>query len=1318
MLQSPSTAVFHPHFSPWLADSEQLARTLVGHHDIVRDFLGRLAAVERGGAANHVLLVGPRGIGKTHVLCLIERYVSGRLQIPQDWTGPSKAWVSAFFTEEEYAGQDSLANFLLNLLAKLREALPPEQLWSLPENLHREADHAVIDCCFERLERFHTERNKRVLLVVDNLKKVFQQWPEDERARLRSFLSRNNFLLILGSAPSVFGEVMDQRAAFHDFFEVRILSELSNEQMLDLLSRRFAEDGRQAEFETRREELSKKIPAIEVLTGGNPRLVLFLYQIATRSAFLDIEVALRNLLEEVREYFVRRFDELPDQARKVLDTIAQMPGPATPTEIAEAARLRVAIVNAQLKRLKEGHYVQPIKLQRRKATRYDITERLFRIWRQTATVAGRQRFRFLADFLKLYFTPEEIRALYSHHDQYLRTALNAPRDEIIRHVGELYYFQAASEGDIRYGAFSSRVESLMKIGEWRWAEEEAQCFAAESLKQHDKLGATAAYKAQAGVHLHAGRCPEALEDINKLIELGAPEDAASVAEQFLKANPDSAEGQIYFGACLVNLGDSARALDAFRKAAEVGKPTAPLRNLEAAALCNLGRWEEALRCAEEAVVLDPAQASGWQLLGLSANNLGHYERALEAFRKAVQMEEPTAELWTNQAIALNHLERWEEALHCAERAVALDINGASAWEQLGAAAFHLGRYQQALEAVRKVAGLRGPSAGLWTNQAIALNNLARWQEALQCAEQAVALDPSFAAGWEHLGIAAGNLSHHERALEACRKAGEVGQPTADLWTNQAIALNKLERWDEALQCAGRAVALDASFGGGWEQLGVAAYNMGRYERALGAFGKAAEVGQPTAALWTNQAIMLNKLRRWEEARQCAEQAVALDPNCADAWEQLGAAVGSLGQDQRALEALRKAAEVGQPTADLWTCQAIALNKLRRWEEALHCAEQAVALDANNAEAWRQLGAAVGNLGQDQRALEAFRKAAEVGQPTADLWTNQAIALSKLRRWEEALHCAEQAVTLNASRGRGWEELGVAVANLGNHERALEAFRKAAEVDKPTARILTLQAAALRCLGRYQEGLNVLEAVLASEPDSSTAWIEKGWTLAALDSFEEALKCAERAREHGSSARDYHHARGDLLLLAGRFQDGLYDLDSGLRVEPNDWDMQTDRLIALGCLGRQGPLMEALPAALAQVHIPPESVSTVLDFMYEVALNSLRRGDTHTSRGLFAATLEMKCWHASEWFGKQSGNFLRRLLDIKPEMFQSFVSLFAQKVGSEDVLKLLDPFVKASQFLQTRDLSVLERVFPEVRELVLDIIRRVDPQLHEETKRLT
>ena len=1046
MAPSRSPTGFHPHFSPWLADQEQLSRTLVGHHDILRDFLGSLQHVENGSPASHVLLVGPRGIGKTHVLCLAGHYASGRLPLPADWTGPAQPWVCVLFTEEEYAGQNSLANFLLAALTKLHEMLPSEPSWDLPAHIHGETDQSVIDCCFERLERFHAERGRKVLLLIDNLQKILQQWPEEDHQRFRSFLSRNNLLVIFGSAPSVFREVMGQKAAFHEFFEIRVLTELDNQQVLELLSRRFEEDGRQREFETRRDDLSKKIPAMEVLTGGNPRLVLFLYQIVTRSAFLDIEIALRSLLEDLREYFVGRFDGLPDQARKVLDTIAQMSGPATPTEISQAARLPVATVNAQLQRLKKGHYVRPIKLQRQKSTRYDITERLFRIWRQTATVAGRQRFRFLADFLKLYFTPEEVHALYSHHLEYLHGSTETSREEILRHVEELYYFQAAGQGDIRYGAFSNRMESLLRLGELRWAEEEAQSFAAESVRNQDKPGIIAAFRSQAAIHLQSGRYAEAVGDIEELIDADAGQDALSAAEGLVDADPQSS----------------------------------------------------------------------------------------------------------------------------------------NAWSCLGASAF--------------------------------------------------------------------NLGSHERALEAFRKAAKLGKPTAFLWTCQSLALGALGRHREALACLGQAVSLDA--------------------------------------------------------------------NDAVAWEWLGVSAGTLGDYERALEAFRTAARVGQPTPDLWGDQAITLRALGREQGALECFERVVSLDTNNAQAWEDLGLSAGVLGHYERALEAFRTAAKVGQPTATLWSHQAIALGAMGREQEALNCAERAVSLDASDARAWEWLGISAHSVGNHERALEAFRTAAKVGEASGDILERQAAALRLLGRPKEGLGVLEEALALEATNADLWRSKVWTLSELNRFEDALQCLDRARQLGAAPRSYHQDRGDLLLLAGRFREALAELEAGLAVEPDDLDLQADRQIALGCFRQLGPEMEALPPALAQLNIPQADVSSVCDLIHDVALNALRRGETRIARGLFAATLEMGDWSASEWFGKQVGRFLRRALDIQPQAFTALANLVAERVKDESVLKLLDPFLKANDLLRTKDVTILERLFVEVRELVLDIVRRVDPELHQQVQRLT
>ncbi len=194
-------------------------------------------------------------------------------------------------------------------------------------------------------------------------------------------------------------------------------------------------------------------------------------------------------------------------------------------------------------------------------------------------------------------------------------------------------------------------------------------------------------------------------------------------------------------------------------------------------------------------------------------------------------------------------------------------------------------------------------------------------------------------------------------------------------------------------------------------------------------------------------------------------------------------------------------------------------------------------------------------------------------------------------------------------------------------------------------------------------------------------------------------------------------RGDLLLLTGQYADALRELDMALSSEPDDWNIQADRQIALGCVGQQGPLMEALPAGLAQVKIPPPLESSVCNFAYDVALESLRRGENQIGLGLFAATLGRQSWHSSEWFRHQAGSFLRRTLDVSPGIYLDFVNLVAERVKDENTVKLLDPFLQAGEFLKTGNLVLLERLSPEVRELVLDIVRRVEPVRYEELRRL-
>ncbi len=73
--------------------------------------------------------------------------------------------------------------------------------------------------------------------------------------------------------------------------------------------------------------------------------------------------------------------------------------------------------------------------------------------------------------------------------------------------------------------------------------------------------------------------------------------------------------------------------------------------------------------------------------------------------------------------------------------------------------------------------------------------------------------------------------------------------------------------------------------------------------------------------------------------------------------------------------------------------------------------------------------------------------------------------------------------------------------------------------------------------------------------------------------------------------------------------------------------------------------------------------------------------------------------------------MRRVLDPHPNVFTELVQLMTKKITDENLLKLLDPFIKAAEFIEKKDVVLLEKLFPEVRELVLDIVKRADPEFY-------
>jgi tetratricopeptide (TPR) repeat protein len=582
-------------FSPNLASLRERRETFVGREAILEDLLARVRNI--GSGARHCILIGPRGIGKTHLLLLLADSIG-------DDEALASQWMVVRFAEEEYS-----ITSLVELLLGIVESLPDGQSRDIGRD---------VDLALGRILDFSAASGKRLLLLMDNIQLYFNRFPDTDIGRMRDILMSNSTFLVIGGAPSYFKQMTGYEEPFYNFFEPIHLAELRPEEVEEMLRRR-------AEFEGARkfleefEECRPKIRATAHLTGGNPRLILMLYQVMCESGVVEAAEAFTQLLDDLTPYFQGRMEGLPPQGGKVLDTLASMEGPSTSTELAEVAGMSVNTVTTYIKRLRYAGFIRQEKRRRSRSTRYEVTDRLFRMWREMRTETGRARLGLIIRFLELWYTPVELLGETGKLLTRLGEAQEGEKPQLLMHLG---YLKEAAPDLLR-----SEVE-------------------------------------RAYLYAEAGRLELAAAEIAPLKDLAS-------CDEDVKADPDDADAWVSRGAALGELDRHQEALENFRKAIELQPDLATAWTGRGAALGNLGRYEEALESFYKAVRLRPDYATAWTGRGMALRDLGRYEEALESFDRAVQLQPDLAAAWNNRGLALLNLGRHDEALESMKRTVEL-----------------------------------------------------------------------------------------------------------------------------------------------------------------------------------------------------------------------------------------------------------------------------------------------------------------------------------------------------------------------------------------------------------------------------------------------------------------------------------------------------------------------------------------------------------------------------------------------------------------------------------------------------------------------
>lgn len=454
-------------YNPRNVPLEEIEATFVARGGILDIILSDLRAMATSRTRQHFLITGPRGIGKTNLLLMI------RSRVAQDQELSSR-YLPVQTAEEEY----SIAS-LRDLFIRVGELLLEDgEDGDLKERLARAGianrEEEATELLIEGLKSHALNKGRIILLLVDNLDLILDQQMTDpaEAGRLRDLLMNDDFLVLVGAAPTHFDQVSGYERPFYNFFKSFDLEELPLTLVEELLRKRAAWEGNQA-FLDRFDEMRSRIAALYHLTGGNPRLVLVLYQFSLDSEVKELQEAVAELLDDMTPYYKHRLEDLSAQQRRLMDIFARLGRAATPSELAGETRMPLNLVNAVLKRLKECGFVSYAPQERRKKSYYIVSERLFRIWHQMRySPASRKKLEFLIEFIKLWYSPADWQAEATKLLREYRTAVSERGlEEAERYFIRLDYFlEAAPEDESGQAIALDTFRTCLESGDFQHAE--------------------------------------------------------------------------------------------------------------------------------------------------------------------------------------------------------------------------------------------------------------------------------------------------------------------------------------------------------------------------------------------------------------------------------------------------------------------------------------------------------------------------------------------------------------------------------------------------------------------------------------------------------------------------------------------------------------------------------------------------------------------------------------------------------------------------------------------------------------------------------
>ncbi|MCB2289426.1 tetratricopeptide repeat protein [Clostridium sp. CS001] len=704
-------------FDPHMKDANDLKSTFISGKKYLEDLMGDLKPKSNKLTSQSFLVVGPRGSGKSHFMKMMYYSIKENEILRENY-------IPIIFSEDLYV--TSMYHFLRDGILRIFNEINDSKIFGEKDDTYqqlkklekgfKEINKPLVrtsksEQLIERsdqqkkffviIREIYKITNCKIVFIVENLQDLLgTKFAAEDLKTLRAFLIESSSpLLLIGSAVTLFDKVQKYGEPFYNFFKIRRLDGLTDDEVFELLRnecliRNKNNPDNCINLDDRIEKSKSQIKLYNIMTNGSPRLILFLYDLILENENLGVT----NILSQITEltpYFKSEMDSLSGTKQMILSTLCTGNPAQTVSEISSHLNEPVGIVNENIKRLVDDGMIRVLEMEPNKEIKksekfYIVSDYYFRIWFQVRQATCREDgIRWISELAVLIFSENDLKEKIDNSNEEFKPlyekALLLKQDEF--HNKNLL---ALINNNDRHNDITDEISKL--FDEENWEEVIVKTSNELELKNHDS--AFVLYFGRACAYSYIGKYKESEKDFMELIAL-EPDDSDTLAKLLIELSTvyckmgrysiaietitkaiDINKNDVNAFVRLVDIyfksKDYERCIVACDEAIKLGRNDGYIYMIIALCYFSLEKYEDSIKCCEKILKDKKYECRFHTIIGINYRELKEYNKSLIYLKKALGLSPSLSgqkSIYKGIISNLIALKEYEEAVLYGEEAV-------------------------------------------------------------------------------------------------------------------------------------------------------------------------------------------------------------------------------------------------------------------------------------------------------------------------------------------------------------------------------------------------------------------------------------------------------------------------------------------------------------------------------------------------------------------------------------------------------------------------------------------------------------------------